>query len=64
MFLQRSSISAPGLGNLAPMGEPETGDSDGLRHRGYEPHLIRDVFRTSQVLRSHFTLVSGSRRFQ
>jgi len=64
MFLQRASTSAPSLGNFAPMGDPETGDSGGLQHPGDEPHLLREVFRTSQVLMSRFTLVSGSRRFE
>jgi len=33
--------------------------SDRLRHRGDEPHLIREVFRTYQVLTAGFTRQTG-----
>ena len=36
------------------MDEPNTNDVDGLPHRGDELHLLREVFRTYQVLMSRF----------
>lgn len=36
-----------------------TGDFEGLQHRGDEPHLLREVFRTYQVLISGFARQTG-----
>jgi len=41
------------------MVDSERGDSDGLQHRGDEPHLLREVFRTYQVLMSGFARATG-----
>ena len=41
------------------MGDSEDDDSGGLQHRGDEPHLLREVFRTYQVLMSGFARATG-----
>jgi len=41
------------------MGDSRSDDVAGLRHRGDEPHLLREVFRTYQVLMSGFARTTG-----
>ncbi len=41
------------------MAEPTSHDFDELHHRGDEPHLLREVFRTYQVLMSGFARETG-----
>jgi DNA-binding MarR family transcriptional regulator len=41
------------------MAEPKSNDIAGLRHRGDEPHLLREVFRTYQVLMSSLARQTG-----
>ncbi len=41
------------------MGDHKTHLFDELRHRGDEPHLLREVFRTYQVLMSSFARQTG-----
>ena len=38
---------------------PTVGDNGPLRHRGDEPHLLREILRTYQVLMSGFTRRTG-----
>jgi DNA-binding MarR family transcriptional regulator len=51
------------LGNypcyFAPMADLENRAVEGLRHRGDEPHLLREVFRTYQVLMAGFARQTG-----
>jgi DNA-binding MarR family transcriptional regulator len=41
------------------MGDPGSGDAPGLPHRGDEPHLLREILRTYQVLMSGFARATG-----
>jgi DNA-binding MarR family transcriptional regulator len=41
------------------MGNTNAGDVAELQHRGDEPHLLREVFRTYQVLMSGFARATG-----
>lgn len=41
------------------MGESKASDFEELRHRGDEPHLLREIFRTYQVLMSGFARQTG-----
>jgi len=41
------------------MTDPKTNDVDELHHRGDEPHLLREVLRTYQVLMSGFARETG-----
>jgi DNA-binding MarR family transcriptional regulator len=43
------------LGNYMDMGSLHDGDVEGLSHRGDEPHLFREIFRTYQVLMAGFS---------
>ena len=53
--LTRTTISA----SVVAMGDHKTHLFDELRHRGDEPHLLREVFRTYQVLMSSFARQTG-----
>jgi len=44
---------------MVAMADPKTRVFDRLRHRGDEPHLLREVFRTYQVLMSGFARQTG-----
>ena len=41
------------------MGDLGGSDAAGLQHRGNEPHLLREVFKTYQVLMSGFARATG-----
>lgn len=45
--------------SMFAMANPKINVLDGLRHRGDEPHLLREVFRTYQVLMSGFARQTG-----
>jgi DNA-binding MarR family transcriptional regulator len=44
---------------VVDMDRSRTNDVEGLHHRGDEPHLLREIFRTYQVLMSGFARKTG-----
>lgn len=59
MYMTRSLTRASICAMLPCMDGPKTNDGGHLRHRGHEPHLLREVFRTYQVLMSGFARKTG-----